>query len=494
MPWGRYFATISIAMSLWKKIKSLGRGIEIKLRFLGAAQNVTGSRHMLEANGTRLLVDCGLYQERQFVSRNWERFPVEPSSIDAVFLTHAHLDHCGLLPKLVREGFAGRIYCTGATAEIARIILLDSAHIQEEDAEHKRRRHERERRKGPYPEVPLYTTQDAEGVFPLFSPVKYRQTVKISEGVEATLCDAGHVLGSSMILIDVSRDGEKRTVLFSGDIGRPDRPIVRDPNIPERADYVVIESTYGDRVHKETGDAKKQMAEVINSTKQAGGNIVVPSFALERSQEILFYLSELLSEDAIPPLTVFLDSPMAAKITEVFKHHPEMYDEEMTESLRNLQRPFSFPGLRFTASTEESKAINHIGETVLVIAGSGMCTGGRVKHHLVNNITRPENTIMFVGYQAVGTLGRSIVDGAKEVRILGKKRPVRARVVQIRGFSAHADRSELLSWLRKIKEPPRGVFVVHGETKSAEGFGDYLREETDWQVTVPEYQQEVILD
>jgi len=475
-------------------MKKLGRGMRIKLRFLGAARNVTGSRHLLEANGVKLLVDCGLYQERQFRDRNWDSFPVPPNQIDAVLLTHAHLDHCGLLPKLVREGFSGRIYCTNATAEIAKIILLDSAHIQEEDAEHKRKRHERQGRKGPHGDVPLYNTADAEAVFPLFAPVKYRQTVAIGEGIQATLCDAGHVLGSSMILIDVSRDGEKRTVLFSGDIGRPDRPIVRDPNIPERADYVIIESTYGDRLHKDTGDVKRQMAEVINSTERSGGNVVVPSFALERSQELLYYLSELLGEDAIPHLTVFLDSPMAARITEVFKRHGEMFDAETVEMLRNHRRPFSFPGLRVTSSAAESKTINHIRGTVVIIAGSGMCTGGRVKHHLVNNITRPENTIMFVGYQAVGTLGRTIVDGAKRVRILGEKYPVRAGIAQIRGFSAHADRDELFGWLEKFKEPPRGVFVVHGEADSAVAFGNYVREKAGWRVTVPEYRQEVILD
>ncbi len=468
--------------------------MQIKLRFLGAAQNVTGSRHLLEANGTRVLVDCGLYQERQLRGRNWEPFPVKPASLDAVLLTHAHLDHCGLLPKLVREGFRGKIYCTEATAEITRIILLDSAKLQEEDAEHKRRRHEREGRKGPYPEVPLYTIEDAEASFPHFSPVKYKQPISVGDGVEATFCDAGHVLGSSMIRVDAQKDGQNRTVLFSGDIGRPDRPIVRDPDIPQEVDYVVVESTYGDRVHAATGDVRQQMAEVINSTREQGGNIVVPSFALERSQEILFYLSELLEEGAIEQLPVFLDSPMAIKITKIFKQHPELYDRELTEAVQNHQRPFNFPGLSISCTTAESKAINKIDHSIMVIAGSGMCTGGRVKHHLVNNISEPQNTIMFVGYQAVGTLGRGIVDGVNPIRIFGEKRHVRARIVQVHGFSAHADRNELLGWLKKIKQRPTGIFVVHGEEDSALAFGDYLKENGDWQVTVPEYGQEVVLD
>jgi metallo-beta-lactamase family protein len=466
----------------------------IKLQFLGAAQNVTGSRHLLEANGTRILVDCGLYQERQFQARNWEPFNVPPNSIDAVLLTHAHLDHCGLLPKLAKDGFKGKIYCTDATAEIARIILLDSAHLQEEDARFKLKRHKREGRKGRFPVVPLYTTADAEACFPQFSPVKYKKSIQISPGVEATFCDAGHVLGSSIIKVKVSQDGQDRTVLFSGDVGRPHRPIVRDPVLVDEADYILVESTYGDRVHQGPEDTKKMIAEVINSTKEAGGNIIVPSFALERSQEVLYYINELLLENAIPPLTVFLDSPMAARITKVFQRHREMFDEEMTEFVENHESPFNFPGLKIVGTTEESKAINHIKGTIMVIAGSGMCTGGRIKHHLVNNITKPENTIMFVGYQAVGTLGRRIVNGEKEVRILGQNYPVNAKVVRINGFSAHADKDELLEWLSGLKRPPKKLFVVHGESDSAHHFADYISQKTGWQVAVPAYQHEVVLD
>jgi len=466
----------------------------IKLQFLGAVQNVTGSRHLLEANGTKILVDCGLYQERQFRARNWEPFTCPPESLDAVLLTHAHLDHCGLLPKLVKEGFKGKIYCTAATSEIVQIILLDSAHIQEEDAKYKLKRHKREGRKGPYPVEPLYTTAEAEACFPQFSTVKYKKPIEIGAGVEATFCDAGHVLGSSIIKVKVSQDGQDRTVIFSGDIGRPDRPIVQDPSIVEQADYVLVESTYGDRVHEGPEDTKKLIAEVINSTRQAGGNIIVPSFALERSQELLYYINELLLEKAIEPLPVFLDSPMASRITKVFQKHRELYDEEMTEFMRRNKSPFEFSGLKMAGTSDESKAINHIRGTIMVIAGSGMCTGGRIKHHMVNNITRPENTIMFVGYQANGTLGRRIVNGEKEVRILGQEYPVIARIARINGFSAHADKEELFEWLSGLKKPPRRLFVVHGEAESANKFGDYIREKTGWEVTVPAYQDEVVLD
>ncbi len=468
--------------------------MQIKVQFLGAAQNVTGSRHLLQADGTNILVDCGLYQERQLKARNWDPFPIPPKDIDAVLLTHAHLDHCGLLPKLVREGFKGKIYCTAATSEIAQIILLDSAHLQEEDAAFKRKRHEREGRKGPYPEIPLYNVDEAEASFQHFKPVEYKKTIDIANGVEATFYDAGHVLGSSMIKVKIPFNGQSRTVLFSGDVGRPDRPIVRDPSCIDQADYVLIESTYGDRLHQHVEDTKKMIAEVINSTKKAGGNIIIPSFALERSQEVLYYINELLLENKIPPLMVFLDSPMASRITKVFQKHRELYDEEMAEYIRKNESPFNFPGLKMTGTTDESKAINRIKEPVIIIAGSGMCTGGRVKHHLVNNITGPENTIMFVGYQAIGTLGRRIVNGEEQVRILGQEYPVRARVVQISGFSAHADKDELLQWIKCLNKPPKKIFVVHGESDSAHKFANFITEKTGWQVAVPAYQDEIILD
>ncbi len=468
--------------------------MRIKLRFLGAARNVTGSRHLLEVDGLRVLVDCGLYQERQFLARNWDPFPIPPKKIDAVLLTHAHLDHCGLLPKLVGEGFRGRIYCTAATAEIARIILLDAAHLQEEDAEYKRKRHRREGRRGPYPEDPLYTTADAQKTLSRFSPVRYRQPVKIGKKVHAVFHDAGHIFGSSMITLTSERKDQSTTVLFSGDVGRRNMPILEDPTVFHRADYCLVESTYGDRVHQNGQDVKNRLADIINSTVEAGGNVIIPSFALERSQDILYHLNELLIAGRIPHLKVFLDSPMAIKVTEVFKEHPELFDEEMAERIKEQLSPFEFPGLKMTRTAGQSKAINDMKGPVVVIASSGMCTGGRVKHHLVHNISRPECTILFVGYQATGTLGRIIVDGAQEVRIHGRMHPVRARIARVDGFSAHADRDELLQWLSGLREPPRAVFVVHGEADAAEAFGEYLREKTGWKVFVPAYGEEVVLD
>lgn len=468
--------------------------MQIRITFLGAARNVTGSRFLVEADGSRVLVDCGLYQERDFADRNWDPFPFPASQIDAVLLTHAHLDHCGLLPKLVREGFRGRIHCTAPTAEIAQVILLDSAHIQEEDAAYKLKRHRRERRQSPRPVEPLYTTGDAERVQPHFQPVPYETKVNVAKGITATFHDAGHVFGSSMITVNVSRDGESRTILFSGDIGRAHQPMLHDPTTFERADYVLIESTYGDRLHEPERDVPEALAEVIDQADQAGGNLVIPCFALERSQNILYYLSDLLQRNRIRPMMVFLDSPMAIKITEIFDKYPELYDEEMRRRIASAMSPFKFPGLTMTRTVDESKAINRIKGTAAILAGSGMCTGGRIKHHLANNIERPECTILFVGYQARNTLGRTISSGAREVRIHGQLLAVRARIARISGFSAHADRQELFGWLSTLKKKPRGVFVVHGEIESAESFADLLRQHDGYRVTVPKYRDTVTLD
>ena len=466
--------------------------MQITANFLGAAENVTGSRHLIEINGIKILVDCGLYQERDFKDRNWDPFPIPPSSIDAVLLTHAHLDHCGLIPKLVKEGFKGKIYCSEATSEIAKIVLLDAGHIQEEDAERKKRRHEK---KGIDKKVePLYTTIDAEESFPYFAPVKYQQPVKLCDGVEASFYEAGHILGASMIKVKATFDGQTRRIIFSGDVGRSNRPILRDPTFFEEADYVFIESTYGDRVHQPVADIKDKLAEVINRTYEAGGNIVVPSFSVERSQDLLYYLNELVNEDKIPHILAFLDSPMAVRVTQVFKKHPELYDEETTELMNSGDSPFDFPGLTLVSSTKESKAINNIRGTVMVIAGSGMCTGGRIKHHIVNNITRPESTLMFVGYQAFGTLGRILVEGAQEVRVLGEKYQVKARVERLHGFSGHADQKELLEWLGALKRPPRQVFVIHGEADSAHTFAECVKEQLGFNAIVPKYQQKIVLE
>lgn len=465
----------------------------MKLKFLGATRQVTGSCYYLEAGGLHLLVECGQFQEREYLYRNWESFPISPSRLDALVLTHVHLDHSGLIPKLVSEGFSGRILTTPASQEMLEIVLLDSARIHEEDAAYKKKRHKREKRKGPYPEIPLFTVEDAQNSFPLVQGVSYGQQHRLNHAVSLRLHDAGHILGSAMAEIIVQENGRERRIVFSGDIGQWDKPLVRDPSLFDRADYVVMESTYGNRSHDDFEGVENQLQRIIKDTISAGGNVIIPTFAIERAQEVLYCLSQLERKDLIPYLMVFLDSPMAVDITHVFLRHKKLLDRETLALFKEGNSPFGFPGLRLVRSVEQSKAINSIRGSCIVMAGSGMCTGGRVKHHLVQNIHREESTILFVGYQAHGTLGRHIVDGKKEVRIHGKMYPVRARIEQILGFSAHADDKDLMRWIGSLNRPPKKVFVTHGEQKAAFALSKRIKEELKWKVRVPQYLDEFTL-
>lgn len=461
----------------------------MKIQFLGAAENVTGSRFYVEHGKARILIDCGLYQERDLQERNWEEFPVNPQSIQALVLTHAHIDHCGYIPRLVKEGFRGKIYCTGPTAEITKISLLDSAKIQEHDVENKRRRHKREGRKSPHPLQPLYTVDDVGKVTHLFRKVRYEEEIKVADGIHAVYYDAGHILGSAMVELRFEDEGRTKRCIFSGDIGRRNRPLLGDPHLFDRADAVVMEATYGNRLHEQDGPSVEKLIRVINQTKERRGNVVIPSFAINRTQEILYYLSRAVEDNRIPHLMTFVDSPMAADVTEIYEMFPEIMDTEAKEVLRQDDTLFDYPLLKMTKSAAESKAINHMTGSVIIIAGSGMCTGGRIKHHLAANIGRPESTILFVGYQAAGTLGRIILERPEEVRILGQKYVVRASIEKINGFSAHADRDELMEWLTHIKEKPSKVFIVHSEKTVAHEFAALVREKYLPDVIVPRYQE-----
>ncbi|MEI8121435.1 MAG: MBL fold metallo-hydrolase [bacterium] len=462
-----------------------------KLTFLGAAGSVTGSRYLLEINGSRFLIDCGLVQERIFADRNWKPFPVPPSSIDAVLLTHAHIDHCGYLPKLVKDGFRGAVYGTLPTAEIAKTVLMDSAKLQAEDAAFKKKRHERENRLSPNPVEPLFSVNDAEQCCSHFTPVQYHQPLVLNNGVSATFSDAGHILGSASIHISAGN----RSILFSGDIGRWNRPILEDPEYCEPADYVVMESTYGDRVHEETNLIENELCAVVNDTVKRGGNLIIPTFAIERAQEVLYYFNTLVRSKRIPGMMVFVDSPMAVTVTAIFEKYMSELDADMRRLVRDNQSPFHFPGLKMIQTVDESKAINSIKGTVAIMAGAGMCTGGRIKHHLANNISRPESTVLFVGYQSQGTLGRLIQDGVTPIRLFGQSLPVRANVVNIPGFSAHADRIELLKWLSRIgSTAPRNVFVTHGEPGPARHFTETLKREKGYSASTPQYGDESLLD
>ncbi len=462
------------------------------LKFLGAAQNVTGSAYHVRHNGLNLLIDCGLYQERGLRKRNWDPFPLAPETIDAVLLTHAHVDHCGLLPRLVREGFSGPIYCTEATAEIARIVLMDAAKLQEEDARFKKMRHEQEGRKGKYPEVPLYNLADAEACCRLLKPVPFDTVTPLADDVTATFIGAGHILGAAAIRLQLGGANAKR-IVFSGDVGRSNNPLLPPPAPVGEADVVVVESTYGNRTHQPESTVLQNIESVVDRTWKAGGNLVIPAFAIERSQELMYYLNELLRADRIPHLMVFLDSPMAVAVTDVFSKYVDLLREKPAADLRAGHSPFEFLGLKLVRTVDESKAINHIRGTIAVMAGAGMCTGGRIKHHLSANIGRPESTIMFVGYQAVGTLGRLIADGAGEVRILGSNHAVQASVEQIHGFSAHADSDELLAWLDTVDGGPKRILVTHGEPEAAAAMVDKARARFGVDVDAPGFQDEIVL-
>ncbi len=468
--------------------------MEIKLNFFGAARNVTGSCYCVDANGTRVFVDCGMYQERDLKHRNWAPFPVPANSVDAVILTHAHLDHCGRLPKLARDGFQGTVYCTPATADIATIVMLDSAKIQMEDAAYKRRRHRKEGRTSPHGYDPLYTVENVENVASRIKTAGYGSPVEIGDGVRVLFQEAGHILGSTSVKLLVTQGGETRSIVFSGDLGQWHTPIVKDPEPFEEADYVLIESTYGNRLHKDNTGIPVRLEKLINETFERGGNVLIPSFSVERAQELLYHLNGLVNEQRIPHTKVFMDSPMAIRVTEVFKRHPELFDEETMSLLRSGDHPCDFPGLDMCTSVDESKAINDCPRPCIVIAGSGMCTGGRIKHHLIHNVGRPESTVLFVGYQAQGTLGRRILEGDDPVRILGREFDMRCRVAKVNGFSAHADRDELLKWISSLKSAPRRVFVTHGESTSADAFRDCLEENTGWHASVAEYDDAVTLD
>lgn len=466
----------------------------MKLIFLGANRNVTGSRYCLEVGGKRMMIDCGLVQEREHASRNWEKCPIPAGDINALVLTHAHIDHIGLIPKLVRDGFRGRIYATRPTVALADIMLKDSAKIQAEDAKYKRRRHRKEGRKGPHPAVPLYSDEDVEQALQLFRGVDYDEPIEIFPGATVTWHDAGHILGSASLEIQLRESERERTVIFSGDLGQHEKPLIHDPTYFRNADYVVMESTYGDRDHDAQGSIEDQLELIINNTIERGGNVVIPVFAVERAQEMLFFLSRLVHKNRIPRMPIFLDSPMAYDVTNIFRRFTSWLDRETADAIEADEPPLHFPGLKLTRTTEESISINHNTKPGIIMAPAGMCNAGRIKHHLRNNISRPESTILFVGFQAKGTLGRRLVSGEKEVRIHGSEYHVGAKIEQVFGMSGHADRTGLLQWLNHFEQPPRKVFLTHGEENAAMALKKSIESRFGFDVSVPEYGSEFAFD
>ncbi len=452
----------------------------MKIEFHGADHQVTGSCHLVECAGKRLLVDCGLYQGgRELAEENAAPFGFEPANIDYLLLTHAHLDHCGRIPLLARRGFRGEIVTTAASRELARLVMLDAAHLQEEEAEYQsrkaRRAHGHHRRQAEI--EPLYNLLDALNAMEFFGRTAvYREPLQIAPGIRATFFDAGHILGSASILLELEEKGHRRRVLFSGDLGYGGRALLRDPDPPPHADVVVMETTYGDRLHKQLAPSIEELYAGIDDTFHRGGNVVIPTFALERAQEILYFLHQAVARKRLPAsMQVFLDSPMAISATRIFEHHPECYDGETARLFRKGQDPFALPGLHFTRETAQSIALNNIGGGAVIMAGSGMCTGGRVRHHLRHNLWRDDSSVIFVGYAAQGTLARRIIDGAERVRIFHEEIPVRARIYTIGGFSAHADRDGLLAWYRHIGGPDDCI-LVHGEAETMKHFAGHLKD------------------
>ncbi|RKZ02760.1 MAG: MBL fold metallo-hydrolase [Candidatus Hydrothermota bacterium] len=448
----------------------------MKVTPIGAARTVTGSMYLIEFNGHKLLLDSGLFQgEKHIEELNESPFPFDPREIEKIIITHGHLDHIGMLPRLVREGFEGEIISTAATRDIAGIMLLDAAHLQEEEARASKKRYER---RGIEPREPLYTVEDALLTMGLFrKTLKYGEEAELYPDLKIVFRDAGHILGSAFVEMRAREKGRELKITFSGDLGNVNKPIVRDPESPKLkdSDYLFIESTYGDREHKSVEESVRELKEAVLNTLERGGNAVIPTFALERAQDILYYFREMVETGELSNLNVFLDSPLAISATRIFRAHPECYDDEARELLKRHKDPFTFPGVHFTRSVEASRAINNIKRGAIIMAGSGMCTGGRVKHHLKHNLWRKECSVIFVGYQTKGTLGRKIVDGAKEVEIYGELISVNAEIYTINGFSAHAGRDTLLDWASHFHRDTT-IFTMHGEESSIEALGRSLSE------------------
>ncbi|MFY9553784.1 MAG: MBL fold metallo-hydrolase [Blastocatellia bacterium] len=460
------------------------------LQFLGGTETVTGSKYLVDVGGTRVLIDCGLFQgHKDLRLRNWEKLAVDPSSITWTLLTHAHIDHSGYLPRLVRDGFTGPVYATSATADLLRLLLPDSAKLQEEDADYANRKGFSKHR----PALPLYTEQDANAALKQVRSVSYQQEVRLNKFIQARFMPAGHILGSSFIEMQITEpDRAPIKIVFSGDIGRYDEPILNDPAPETETDYLLIESTYGDRMH-DHASPKDRLAEIIRATVGRGGKIIIPAFAVGRTQLLVYYLRQLEDEGRIPVLPVAVDSPMGSQATRLYSKHHEDHDLDMQRVLNLERNPLATRNFSLVQGRNGSRALNDQRNSGIIISASGMATGGRVLHHLAKWLPDPASTVVFVGYQAAGTRGRRLQDGEKLIRIHGEMIPVRAQIESIGSLSAHADSGEIMRWLGGFKRPPRKTFVVHGEIGSARALRDRIASEKGWDVVVPAYKQVVEL-
>ena len=469
----------------------------MKIQFCGAASGVTGSCHLITTEKHKILLDCGQFQGgKAMEAMNYEPFPFNPAEIDYVILSHAHIDHCGRIPLLIKRGFKGDIYCTDATADLVEVMLKDSGYIHEKEAEWKNRKAERA---GKALVEPLYTYNDALDSIKYLKPVLYDQLVELNEEMKVVFNDAGHILGSAIVELWVEEEGKVSKLVFSGDLGVKNRPILRDPTIIKKADYVIMESTYGNRLHPENSLSVDEIIKIVLKTIKRGGTVVIPSFAVGRTQELIYMFNRFYQDNSeykkqLENLMIYVDSPMATTATEVFRKNAQVFDEETKEYILRGDNPLDFKNLRFTRSTEDSIQLNLDKHPKVIISASGMCEAGRIRHHLKHNLWNPKSSIIFVGYQAEGTLGRLLVDGIKDVTLFGEEVHVNAEIYNLEGFSGHADRDGLLSWLAGFREKPSEIFLVHGESEAKHDFAETIKKELGYEAVVVEGMSEFALE
>ncbi len=474
----------------------------MKITFLGATKMVTGSNFLVEASGKKFLVDCGMYQGRDEIEEeNYRDFDYNPAEIDFMLLTHAHIDHSGRIPKLYNDGFKGPVYAHKATCDLCGIMLPDSGHIQEMEAQWKNKKRQR---KGQEEREPLYTAQDALNCLEIFVAVKYDEIIQVTENIYVRFNNAGHMLGSSIIEVWAKENGKETKAVFSGDLGNNDLPLLDSPTMIENCDYLIMESTYGSRIHMQNNQKAEMFLDIVSETIEKGGTVVIPSFAVGRTQEILYELDKIKDKTVdeefkrkyktLMKVPVYVDSPLAISATEIFRENTDLFEDEVKEKMERGDNPLEFPGLKFTQTADESKALNEKQESSIIISASGMCDVGRIKHHLKHNLWNPKSTILFVGYQAPGTLGYSIVNGAKTVTIFGEEIAVNARIEYIEGYSGHADQEWLMNFVYSFISKPKHIFLVHGEEESQEVLKNKILEETGIGVSIPEYGETYELD
>ncbi|MDD4363279.1 MAG: MBL fold metallo-hydrolase [Atribacterota bacterium] len=469
----------------------------MKINFLGAAQVVTGSNILLETENKKILIDCGMFQgSRQLNKLNFEPFSFNPEEIDLAILSHAHIDHSGRIPNLIKNGFKGKIYSTKATHDLCTIMLPDSGHIQEMETEWDNRKRSRA---GKSLREPLYTVDEALESLKYFSPVLYNQRIVIDDSLTIRFQDAGHILGSSIVELWIKEGSETIKLVFSGDLGRKNKPIIRDPAIIEEADYLILESTYGHRVHPSLDNEASQLIPIMIETREKGGNVVIPSFAVQRAQDIIYELNQYydqiiaVKDKSYLDIPVYIDSPLTISATEIFRRNPDCFDADTLELIKQGYNPLDFKNLHFTKTAQESKELNASRESKVIISASGMCTAGRIKHHLKHNLWREESSIVFVGYQAEGTLGRRIKDGAKQVKIFGEEIKINAQIHVLEGFSGHADQGELIQWVKNFKKKPQKIFLVHGEGEALDTLSNLIEKGLNIKTIVPQLGEHFIV-